>query len=354
MKPIHSFVNRNHTDGGGSGGAPAGGAPAGGAPAGGAPAGGDGGAADAVARALAAGAAPAGGAPAGGAPVKPFYDGLYDTASGKIDKTALDRLPDVLKPHKDWLAKYDTIEAALLGGANAHSMAVKKALTPLPADAPADAIAERKAHLDAINGVPKGDKPEILTKAYGIERPNDLPEMFWNQEGAGRFAMIAQKNSLSPGAVKELLGLQLELTKDEISRGQAMETEYYTKQDQDFAVASQRQGMDLTKATDLAIRGAKGLGLDPGSPIFKNAGVRLAMIRAHQLISEEKLITGDPTAAEQPGNELAQARDIMQNPANPLHAAWKDPNDPRHESAKDRVNALYQTHGERQVKKGGL
>ena len=302
--------------------------------------GGAGGGDDAAARAAAEAAAAA-------AKPKPFFVGLYD-AEGKIDKTALDRLPDALKAHKDTFAKYDTVEALLNGFGNAHSLASKKALLPLPANASPEVIAERKAHLDQLNNVPKDPK------GYGIARPQDLPEQFWSQEGADKFAALAQKHSISPAAVKELLGLQLELTQGELAKGAAAETAFYTKQDQDFALAVQKNGMDLDKAADLAIRGAKGLGLDPGSPIFKNAQVRMVALRAAELISEEKLITGDAAAAAgAAGNELAQARDIMQNPQNPLYKAWHDPTDPQHEAAKDRQNALYQLYGERTTKRGG-
>lgn len=275
---------------------------------------------------------------------KPFYAGLYGE-DGKIDKAALDRLPDHLKPYKDVFGKYETVDALLHGFGNAHMMAVKKALTPLPADAPAEVVAERKAHLDLINNVPKDPK------GYGIARPEDLPAEFWNEEGAGKFALLAQKHSLSPAAVKELLGLQLEMTRGELARGQANETEFYTQQGLAFEAAVKKQGMDLEKANDAATRGAFTLGIDPKSPLFKNAAVRLACLRMTSLVAEDKLITGDPTNPDA-GNELQQARDIMGNVQNPLHKAWADTSDPQHEAAKERVNELYRIDGERKRRRG--
>lgn len=266
---------------------------------------------------------------------KPFYEGLYG-ADGKIDKGALDRLPDHLKPHKDWLGKYDNIEALIQGGATAHSLAVKKALAPLTGNEPPEVVAERKTLLDTVNNVPKD------AKGYGIARPETLPAEFWNEEAAGKFGALAQKHSISPAAVKELLALQVEMTESEIARGRTSETEFYTKQDNAFASGLQKLGMDAERGADLANRGAATLGIDPKNAIFKNADVRLALVKFATLVSEDKLVRG----TEQPGggqSPIDQARDIVQNPQNPLHKAFHDPNDPRNESVKEKVNALYRT-----------
>lgn len=279
---------------------------------------------DAAAQAAAAAAA---------AKPAPFYEGLYDK-EGKIDPKALDRLPDHLKPHKDWMAKYPTIDALINGGANAHNMAVKKAIAPLVGNEPPEILAERKAHLDTLNGVPKDPK------GYGIARPQDLPEMFWNEEGAGKFAALAQKHSISPAAVKELLGLQIEMTRADIARGQTMDAEFYTKQSQTYEAEVQKMGGDLEKANDQALRGAQTLGIDPKGALFKQAAVKLAMIRACQLVSEEKMIGGESTEGKA-GGERDEARRIMGDPTHPMHKAWADPNDAGHQAARDRVNALY-------------
>ena len=317
---------------------------AGGAADGGQGGGGDAGAQAAIAAAAAAakGGAQGGGGDAAGqaaaaaaaaAKPAPFYDGLYDK-EGKIDPKALDRLPDHLKPHKDWISKYPTIDALINGGANAHTMAVKKALAPLAGNEPPEIVAERKAHLDALNGVPKDPK------GYGIARPQDLPEQFWNEELAGKFGQIALKHSASPALVKELMGLQLESTRADIARGQAMETEYYSGQDKAYETAIQKLGIDGDRAADLMKRGAQTAGIDLKDHALKSASVRLAMIRVTQLVSEEKLITGEGGEGKA-GGEREEARRIMGDPTHPMHTAWSDPNNPQHQAARDRVNALY-------------
>lgn len=284
------------------------------------------------------GAAGAAGQGAAAAAPAPFYKGLYGD-DGKLDKGALDRLPDHLKPYKDVYSKYDTIDALLNGFGNAHSMASKKGLTPLDANAPEHVRAERKALLDQANNVPKE------AKGYGVAKPQDFPDEFWSQDGADKFAALAHKHSLSPEAVKELLGLQIEMTNGEITRGRDAETSFYRQQDERFVAEARKTGMDAERANELALRGASTLGIDPKSPIFKNADVRLACMRMTSLVAEDKIVNPDGGAGGGKPNPIADARDIINNPQNPWHKAFHDPSDPRNEEAKERVNNLYRMAG---------
>jgi len=271
---------------------------------------------------------------------KAFYDGLYG-ADGKLDKTAFDRLPEYLKPHKDLFAKYDTVEALLGGFSNSHSLAVKKAMAPLSGNEPPEVVAEHNALIDQLQGVPKDPK------GYGIARPADLPEQFWNQAAADEFATLARQFHVSPAGVKAIMGLQERITKQELARGQQIEQEHWAKQDQLFEAAVQKLGISMDDAMALAKRGAATLGFDLKGNGFKSAEARLAAIRMTNLVSEDKLIKGDPTGETQ-GNELEQARDIMSNPQNPLHAAWMPGStDPRHEQAVSKVAELYRIWGEK-------
>jgi len=291
-------------------------------------------AADSTAGSTAVAGTPAGAAPAAPAP-DPFFKGLYDD-DGKINKTAFDRLPDSLKAHKDLFAKYDSVDALLGGFANAHSMAVKKALAPLKGDEPPEIVAERKNLIDTINNVPKDPK------GYGIKRPDDIPEMFWNEELAGQMAQWGVKNSISPAAMKEAQTMLATMTKTEIARGQQMEAEFFRQQEANWESTVHAAGLDLEKANELALRGAATLKIDPKNPIFKNAQVRAACLQLHQLVSEDKIASADGAVIGEKDNR-EMARDIMNNDQNPMYKAFRDPNHPDHDRVKQHVNTLYQT-----------
>ena len=282
---------------------------------------------------------------AGSAAPAPYYKGLYGD-DGKFDKTAFDRLPEHLKAHAEVFKKYENVDALLTGFGNAHALASKKALTPLDPNAPQHVKDERKAMLDQVLNVPKDPK------GYGITRPETLPEQFWNQAGADEFGLIAQKHSISPEAVKDLLALQLKMTNGEIEKGAQMDADIYRKQDEAFATAIRTQGIDEAKAMDLATRGAMTLGIDPKSPLFKYSEIKLAALRMARLVGEDKLVTGDGSGEGGGKSHLEEARDIMRNPANPLHKAWADPMDPRNEEVRARVNELYRMDGEAKKKRG--
>lgn len=313
--------------------------------------GGNGGDAAAQAAAAAAKAASGGDAAAQAAAAAaknapaPFFKGLYGD-DGKIDKGAFDRLPDNLKPFKDQFSKYDTVEALLQGFGNAHSMAVKKALAPLQGNEPPEIIAERNTLLDTILGVPKDIKGYNLTRE-AIDK--NLPEEAWDQEAADSFAALAQKHHLSPAAALDAVKLQASLVTKQMADAKIAETEYYTGQDRAFEQAMKTAAIDLDKANDLANRGAQTLGIDPKSPIFKNAAVRQAMVRFANLIAEDKLVKGEPGKE---GNELDEARAIMGDVKHPMHDAWANPVHPNHERVKERVNELYRIDGERKQRRG--
>lgn len=320
------------------------GAGGGGSGAVGAGAAGAGAAAGAAGAAGSAGTGAAGAGAAGAAAPEPFFKGLYGD-DGKINKSAFDRLPDHLKQHKDVFSRYETVDALLAGFGNASALASKKMLTPLPADAPDNVRAERKALLDGVLGVPKQPKD------YGIARPETLPEEHWDPVLADKFATVAHKHSISPEAVKEILALQLESTTGALSKGQQMETDFFAAQDKTFAAEVQKRGLALDKATELAARGAATLGIDAKDPIMKNAAVRLAMLRMTTLVSEDKLLSGD--AGEGGGlNLLQQARDIAGNPQNPKYKAYHDQAHPDHAAVRREWSDLYRRDGEAKQKRG--
>jgi len=273
----------------------------------------------------------------------PWFSELYDT-SGKLNHAAFDRAPDHIKSQKDYFSKYPTIEDALFGSGNAFAKVGAKALAPLPENASDQMKAERKAHLDAINGVPSD------IKGYGIKRPDNVPETQWNQAAADALATALQKYSGPPALAKELIQIQSGLVEQSIKQQQQAEATFIAEQNTNYKTAIQQQNLPEARANELVLRGAELLGINPKSPVFTTAEVRLACLKAQQLTAESKFIGDKSGDNANILDELAQARDIMGNPENPKYDAYRNPAHPNYKQVNEEVDRLYAAHG---AKNGG-
>lgn len=286
-------------------------------------------------------------APQGGSPVvsEPFYIGLYDK-DGKLNKDRFDALPEHLKDSKGLFEKYDTFEAMLGGMRNLAQLAGKKGLEPLPEGAPEQLVKERKALLDRVNGVP--EEP----KGYGLEKPQDYPEdLPWNEERASKYSEIFHKYSAPPQMVQELMAAEIEAAKQEYAgigeRQQAMLAAEREKLQEAY-------GQNLQPVIDKAIRGLKSMGLtengnpiDANHPIFNNAVAVQMAAKYAEAISEDRLVSGN-TDSSMGMSDREKALDILNNPSNPLHAAYHDAEHPRHDEAVRVRQTLNKRYVERQ------
>ncbi len=270
-----------------------------------------------------------------------------------LDHAALDRLPDHLKGMKDTLSKYGKFEDALTGWQNQQVMAGKKGLAPLPPGTPPEVVAERKSLLDTIHGVPANPKD------YGITKPADLPDAHWNQGMADAYANWAHKNSVSPTAAKELMGLQLGTVKEQLAAQAKYETQFWTDQDKGFQAALQRENIPLDRATALVEKGAISLGLDLNNEatktFLKGTDARMMAMRHAIAIGEDKAVTaqGGNQGGGDPGQ---QADDIVKNKANPLNAAYWNTDGKHsrtdHDAAVEKVNGLRRLAADKNPPRG--
>lgn len=268
----------------------------------------------------------------------PWYTELYDT-TGKLNHAAFDKAPDHIKAQKDYFTRYPTIEDVFFGSGNAFANIGKKALAPLP-DSATDAMkAERKAHLDMINGVP------VDIKGYGLKRPDNVPEGNWSDEAADKLAATLQKYSGSPALGHELLGIQASLVEKSIQQQKQQEQAFMTGEDTTFKTAIQNQNLPLDRANELTMRGAALLGIDPKSPILVTAEGRLACLKAQQMTAESKFIGDKQSEGNQGSDERQQALDITSNPENPKHAAYRNPQHPMYKQVNEEVDRLYAAWG---------
>jgi len=273
----------------------------------------------------------------------PWYAGLYDT-TGKLNHAAFDKAPDHIKSQKNYFAKYPTIEDVLFGSGNAFAKIGEKALAPLPENATDAMKAERKAHLDMINGVP------VDPKGYGIKRPDTLPEQYWNQGAADKLAATLQKYSGSPSLAKELIGIQSAMVEDSIREQTQQQQAWQAQQDTTFKAAVQNQNMPESRANELVTRGAEILGINAKSPLLATAEGRLACLKAQQLTGESKFVGEKQSEGNGGLDERGQALDIIGNSENPLHKAYHNPQDPMYKIANEKVDSLYAAWGN---KRGG-
>ncbi len=291
---------------------------------------------------LAAGAAagtppatPAAGAaaPAAVVPVVPpgHWGADWLKPDGTVNGAAFDRAPEHLRGLRDGeLKNAKTLEDVMTKMTHLATLAGKKGLAPLPADAKPEVVAERNALLRSINGVP--DKPED----YGIAKPADLPDAAWNEDAAKSFTAIAHKWNIPPGAVKEIVGEQAKLAVGQLAAQANYEKEFFEGQERDFKTALEKEGTPYDKAMDLATRTAKTFGLDPESPMFKNAQVRLMLKNIGVAIGEPRLVTGgagDQAAA----GDRAKAEAIIHDKTNPEYAIYHDGTHPQNRVVKEKV-----------------
>ena len=277
----------------------------------------------------------------------PFYMGLYDE-SGKLNKDKLDALPDHLKDSKDLFGKYDTVESLLGGMRNLAQLAGKKGLEPLPEGSPEELIKERKGLMDRINKVPEDPKQ------YGIDRPDGYPEdLPWDTERAGKYAEIFHKYSAPPELVKELMAAEAEQAKAEFAGISSREKEMFAAEK---GKLEQEYGNEFPEMVDKARRGLASMGLTDGDkpvdanhPIFSNAVAVKMAIKYAEAVSEDKLVSGDMDSTGGM-SDREKALDILNNPNNPLHKAYHDPEDPRHEQAVQTRSRFNQKWIERQKK----
>lgn len=246
---------------------------------------------------------------------------------GTLNAESYKRLPEDVRWVGETLSKYKTADDLARGVANLTTAVGKKGLIPLPANAPPEAVAERKALLDGINGVPKE------AKDYGLTRPAEVPEGAWDPAYVEKVAGWAQKHSVGPAAMKELLnGVVATQVKGQIAAQETARTTFLADQDKAFDEQIRLDAIPREKADALAERAAVSLGFDMTKPeqagLLQYAAVKLAMLRHAIAVGEDHYVAGE-TAKGEGGDAMALANDALTNPANPYFEVLKNPQHPQ-------------------------
>lgn len=294
--------------------------------------------ASAAVQAGAAGAAAAGGAAAtgGGAAGQPApWHTEFFKPDGALNRDVFGRLPEQYRTMGEGeLKNVHTAEDFLKKVHNLSSLAGKKALAPLPSDASPELVAERNALLRVVNGVP--DKPD----GYGIARPDDFPEAAWNAEAATAAAAIMHKYNVPPAAAKELVASQMQHARTQMKAQADMEAKWFADQDTAFQAEMAKAGVASDKGLELALRTARTFGVDPESPIFKNAAVRAMLYKVGVAVGEPRLVTGTDAAGAGQKSPGQLADEITHNKKNEDYEAYWNPGHAQNKAVKQRVLAL--------------
>ena len=272
-------------------------------------------------------------APTASAVKEPYYKTLIN-ADGTLNHKALDNLPDHLAALKPTLARQKSLDDVFTVMGNQQTLVGKKALGPLPPNATPEMVAERKGLLDSINGVPKDPKD------YGIVKPENISNELWNDGLAKGAAEIAHKYSAPPAMLKDLVALQTAELQKQLLAQQDYERAFFAKQQDNLVQTLKLENIPLTKAQELAERGAQKLGLDLQNPdiqtLMKNSNVFLMAMRHALSTSEDKFVSGEAKSSLG-GDPAALAKDATSNKANPLYAPYWDTQHPQNKMAKETV-----------------
>lgn len=257
---------------------------------------------------------------------------------GSLDHSRFDKAPDDFKGLRKDVERYKTFDEYLKGQKERESLLGKKGLVePLPADATKEQVAERSALLRKINQAPED------AKGYGLAKPEGVDDKLWDQAYADQIAAVAHKHGLPPAALKELAQVELTYVQQQQKAQADADKAFYDGQDKLIRDGLTKDGLDFGKGKELAERAGRKWGVDPASPLMKNATVFMLLTRLAKAQSEDELIKGELETMGINGAMTAEqadkaANDIMRNKENPLYDAFKNRDHVDHDAAVKKWN----------------
>jgi hypothetical protein len=202
---------------------------------------------------------------------------------GKLDPKWLEKLPEDLRGHAS-IQSIGTVQD--LAKSYIHTKGLVGTKLEMPGEgAPPEAIANWRK----VVGAP--EKPEGYLGELKTLRPDTIPENLWDAEGEKSFLALAHKHHLPPAAVKELIAFDVERLTKTLGQSEAEQTEIVNREG---AALKADWGNDYSAKLNIAARMAATVGLKTDDPIFTNSRVVKAFHAMAALVSEDRLVKGDP------------------------------------------------------------
>ena len=274
-------------------------------------------------------------------------------ADGAFNHAAFEKAPDELKGLKDSVGRYKTADEFLKGFSELQKLAAKKGIVePLPANATDAQKKERMELLRRVNGTP--EKPD----GYGFQRPQDLPEQYWNNEFAAEVQKVMHEEGVSPSAAKKLFDLNLKTTQAAIQQSQAQEKAFWEGQDKLARDVATKEGMPFDKVMEWAKAAGRRFGVSDTNPIMKNASALLALARVGRLLGESTLVTGDANefqvaANTSPASAAKEASAIQTDKNHPLYSAYWNRDGKHSDEEVKKARATQRKYSELAYNSGG-
>jgi len=288
------------------------------------------------------GAAAGGGAgtpPAEGTPTSTGTLGFYGEQG--LDRTRLDALPEEAKGFRSLLEKYPNENELYKGIQNLQYSAAQKRLERPAEDAPDDIKAQHQQMVREYNQVP------ATPEDYGITRPEDVPEEYWNDDRASSIAKLLHEHNAPPSLVQALVAAESESLK---AAAAGQEEARMAQKSETLAALRQEFGAGADAMLLDAKRGAMTLGINVPDDILDTSidgkTFIAAMSQMTKLISEDRLVTpsGGAGAVESTGDIMSEVKAIKGDPSNPFYADFNSGDPTRTARAQERLQKLYARH----------
>lgn len=230
-----------------------------------------------------------------------FRDGWYES----IDSPSFD-------PYRATAARFKSLDDVFKSLHETKAKLSEKTDGMVKAPGPASTDEDRAAFREAI-GVPAD------ANGYDAQLPDKLPEgVEINSDEMAPFREKAHELGLTPDQFNGLLNWQIQregqMIQEDLTQRSVAEAQ--AKQEMQMVFGNQMQEKLM-----LAQRAAATVGLDPQS-VKTDPQLAVAMAKLSELIGPDRLIPSDEVKGTL--SAQSQARDIMTNPNNPLHAKYRD------------------------------